>query len=61
MGNKVGRPTDSVKDYLVKARIDKETEEKLQYCIEHTNMSKSGVIRAGIQKIYEELIGEKEK
>lgn len=55
---KIGRPTDSIKEKTIKARIDKETEEMLDYCLKHTDMTKSEIIRAGIKNIYETIKGD---
>lgn len=57
---KLGRPTDAVKGIIIKARIDQDTEQQLEYCIEKTGNTKSGLVRKGILKIYEELKGENE-
>ena len=52
---KRGRPfSDNPMDYEVKARIDKATNEKLNaYCEKH-GMSKTDVVRKGIDKVIDE-------
>jgi len=40
---------------MINARIDKETERKLSICMDKTGMTKTGVIRAGIELIYEKV------
>jgi Ribbon-helix-helix protein, copG family. len=52
---KVGRPTDSVKDFMLRTRIDKETFEKLDYLSKELKLSKSEVVRKGIDKQYKEV------
>lgn len=53
----IGRPTDSKKDVVIRARIDEKTNQKLEKCIEIMKSSKSEIIREGILKIYDELTG----
>lgn len=52
---KVGRPTDSVKDFMLRTRIDKETFDKLDYLSKELNLTKSEVVRRGIDKQYKEF------
>ena len=52
---KVGRPTDSVTDFMLRTRIDKETFEKLDYLSKELKLSKSEVVRKGIDKQYKEV------
>ncbi len=49
MGQKL---TDNPKDVTVRARVDKETVEKLDYLVEKYNSSRSEVIRQGIEIQY---------
>lgn len=56
---KVGRPTDSIKNKLIKARIDKKTNDELEYCMRTKHISKSEVIREGIHQMYYEIKGDK--
>lgn len=39
----------------VKARVDKETFEKLQYCQKHLNVNRSETIRQSIKSLYADL------
>ena len=52
----MGRPTDNPKDISLKVRLDKETAEKLDKCIEELEVSKAEVIRRGIHRIHDDLI-----
>ena len=49
MGQKL---TDKPKDITIRARVDKETVEKLDYLVEKYNSSRSEVIRQGIEIQY---------
>ena len=49
MGQKL---TDNPKDITIRARVDKETVEKLDYLVEKYNSSRSEVIRQGIEIQY---------
>ena len=55
MGTKMGRPTDSPKNYQLRIRLSDEEKEKLEFCSEKTGLSKSDVVRLGIEKVYESL------
>lgn len=55
---KMGRPTKEKKNVIIKARIDDQTNEKLEKCVNKTGKSKSDIVRDGILKIYQELEGE---
>lgn len=59
--NKVGRPTESKKGSVIKARVDDLTIDKLEFCARKTNLSKSDILRIGIDKVYEEIVGEEKK
>ena len=56
---KMGRPTDSVKDSTIRARMNEETVRRLDKCCEVLKTSRSDVLRKGIDKIYEDLPPEK--
>lgn len=58
---KVGRPTKSVKEDLIKARIDSDLKEKLELCAAKLGCSKSEIVRLGIENIFKQLNGEIEK
>ncbi len=51
----MGRPTDNPKDISLKVRLDKETDEKLDECIQALGVSKAEVIRRGVHKVHDEL------
>lgn len=54
-GKKMGRPTDNPKTNNTRIRMTDEEVKKLNYCCEKTGMSKSDVIRMGIQLVYENI------
>lgn len=47
--------TDNPKGTLIHFRADKETTEKLEYTAQKMNISKSAVIRNGIEEQYKKL------
>lgn len=56
MGIKKGtKLTDNPKDTQLKVRADKQTVADLEYCSKKTGLSKSDVIRLGIQKVKESV------
>lgn len=56
MGSKkMGRPTDNPKDISLKVRLDKETAEKLDDCVQVMEVSKAEVIRRGVHKVHDGL------
>ena len=56
MSPRTGRPkSDNKLEYQIKIRADKQTVDDLNFCSKEGNMSKSDVIRLGIQKIKSEL------
>lgn len=59
--NKVGRPTELKKQSVIKARVDDLTVDKLEFCAKETNLSKSQILRIGIDKVYKEIVGEEKK
>ena len=52
---KLGRPTDNPKDTTLKVYFDKETAEKLEDCVKELEVSKSEVVRRGVQKVHDDL------
>lgn len=48
----MGRPTDSPKNNRESFRFSNEDMEKLKFCMEKTHMSKTDVIRKGIDLVY---------
>lgn len=60
MSPRTGRPkTDNPKDIQLKIRADRQTIEVLEYCSKETGMTKSDVIRLGIQRVKEEVDAKK--
>ena len=51
---KLGRPTESPKDIILKIRFDKETSEQLEECSHEMKISKAEVVRRGIKKMYDD-------
>ena len=52
---KMGRPTSNPKNIELKVRISNEDKERLDYCIENSNKTKSEIVREGIEKVYSEI------
>lgn len=52
---KMGRPTESPKDTMIRVRADSELIKKLDECVKKLNSNRSEVIRNGIEKIYDDL------
>lgn len=55
MKRKMGRPTNAIKKNYIGIRLSDEEREMLKKCQEYTNMTKTGVIRAGIKLIWERV------
>lgn len=55
----MGRPTDNPKTIVKRARMSEADVEKLKICCQKLNMSESGVLRIGIDKVYKELENKK--
>lgn len=53
MSPRTGRPTDEKKEQTVRLRMAPSETEILNYCCEKLGMTRSEVIRLGIQKVYE--------
>lgn len=47
--------TDNPKDYMLRTRLDKETLEKLDFVSEKLEVSKSEVVRKGIEEQYQKI------
>lgn len=61
MSPRTGRPkSDNPKDIQLKIRADKQTIDDLDYCCKEKDMTRSDVIRLGIQKVKQD-IDEKKK
>lgn len=56
MKNKIGRPTTNPKENYTGIRLSDDELEKIKFCMEKTGMTKTGVIRAGIQIVYEKIV-----
>ena len=54
--HKIGRPTVSPKEIIIKVRIDNTVKTKLEYCSHKIGCSKSEILRLGIDKIYGQLL-----
>lgn len=52
---KIGRPTESPKDYMLRTRMDKELVEKLDFLTEELKLSRSEVVRRGIEEQYDKI------
>lgn len=55
MATKMGRPTESPKDYMFRVRMDLETLQKLNKCCEKSGLSKSEIVRKGISEQFDKL------
>ncbi len=52
---KMGRPTNAPKTYNTRIRLSDEDVKKLEYCASITGLTKSEIMRRGIDKVYQEL------
>ncbi len=52
---KKGRPTESPKAYMLRVRMDQGTLSKLDACCDAEGLSRSDVVRKGIQEQYDKL------
>ena len=59
MSPRTGRPTQNPKSEIIKIRATKEDREKLLYCCEKTGMTQYEVVMNGLEKVYNEIIGDK--
>lgn len=50
-----GRPTDNPKIYRESFRLSEIDMEKINFCMEKTGMSKTDVVRQGIDEVYKQL------
>lgn len=53
--------TENPKDYMLRVRLDKETTEKLDRVAEKKKVSRSEVVRIGIEEQYQKLSRKVEK
>lgn len=51
----MGRPTDNPRRYTVGIRLSDDEKEKLLYCCDRLNATRTDVIAMGINKTYNEL------
>ena len=56
---KIGRPTDSPKNVMMRFRIDDETLRKLDECSKILKISRSEVLRAEVHRLHAELTQKK--
>lgn len=56
MTKKMGRPTNDPKENYTGIRLSDEEIRKIKFCMERTGMSKTGVLRAGIELVYEQIL-----
>lgn len=61
MSPKTGRPTDDPKTKRMEIRISLLDSIKLEYCCETLNLSKSEVIREGINNVYQKALESSKK
>jgi predicted transcriptional regulator len=55
-----GRPaSETPKDYMLRVRMDEETVRKLDECCENLNLSRSEVVRKGIEEQHAAIAKEK--
>ena len=52
---KMGRPTDSPKNYRESFRLSEADMQKIKFCMEKTGKSKTEIIRMGIEEVYQML------
>ena len=52
---RTGRPTENPRETRLGFRVSEEESKMIQYCMEHSDMSKSDILRLGIQKVYKEI------
>lgn len=55
MSPRTGRPTTERKGNRESFRLSDNDIEKLNYCVENTDMTKTDVIRKGINLVYEQI------
>ena len=55
MSPRTGRPTKDKKNNQYRIRLSDREVELLEFCCEKTGLSKSDIVRKGIEKVYEEV------
>lgn len=53
---KMGRPTDSPKIVVKRARISVEEAEKLKSCAQKLKKSESDILRLGVEEVYQKYV-----
>lgn len=61
MAGKGRPPANKPKVIDAKARITEEENRMLEFCCQELGMSRSDVLRAGIKKVYDDVVKEKYK
>ena len=51
----MGRPTNEPKSNRESFRLSENDMEKIRFCMDKTGMSKTDIVRMGIDKVYKEL------
>ncbi len=52
---RTGRPTNDPKNNQYRIRLSDKEVEMLEYCCKKTGLSKSDIVRKGIEKVYNEI------
>lgn len=55
MSPRTGRPTESPKQHRESFRLSDEDMKKLDFCTKETGMSKTDIIRKGIDLVYNQI------
>lgn len=55
MDKKVGRPTDEPKNHRESIRLSDNDMMKIDFCMKETGMTKTDIIRKGIDLVYQEV------
>lgn len=55
MSPRTGRPTDNPRGERLGFRVSEEERKMIEYCMKHSEMSKSDILRLGIRKVYEDI------
>lgn len=59
MTPRTGRPTQERKGHRESFRLSDNDMEKIQYCMDATGMSKTDIIRKGVDLVYKEITNKK--
>jgi hypothetical protein len=55
MSPRTGRPTNNPRHNRKSYRLSDDDVNKLTYCVEHSDMSETDVVRKGIDMVYQEI------